>query len=468
MRKNTIITYTKLICLKVITIGFFCLFLFSCKKGFLETIPNKALLIPQTTDDFEKLLDNIGVMNSSPALSIIAGDEFYTTPAGLAAYSSPQERNSYTWDVDVYQGRSISDWNYPYRQIFYANIVLEGLAKINDAAQKNVIEQLTGRAYFHRAYAYFQLSQMFCPVYQTSNSKTSLGLPLHLKADVNDQPYRSNLEDTYMQILGDLEKAEQLLPISVQFKNRPTIAAAIALKARTYLSMGKFEDAAAMAIKGLKISSKLIDYNTLVANLKSNANPFPAVLPNANDEVIYYANGIGYSFNSSTLMVDSLLFQSYDADDLRKPVYFYDRGNGVINIKGHYGGSSGSFFGLAIDELYLIIAECYARSNNANQAMDMLNNLLRTRWKTGTYKPLSASSAEQALILVLKERRKSLLRRGLRWMDLKRLNLKPETSTVVTRKLGDQIFTLLPNSNRYVFPIPDDEMAFGKLVQNPR
>jgi hypothetical protein len=65
-----------------------------------------------------------------------------------------------------------------------------------------------------------------------------------------------------------------------------------------------------------------------------------------------------------------------------------------------------------MDELYLIAAESYARTNDIAHAMDMLNSLLITRWKTGTFVPFSASTKEEALQIIKEERRKELFQRN--------------------------------------------------------
>src|SRR5699024_1246882 len=116
---------------------------------------------------------------------------------------------------------------------------------------------------------------------------------------------------------------------------------------------------------------------------------------------------------------------------------------------------------------YLIRAECYARQGNATQAMNDLYTLLVTRWKTGTYVPFTASGAKEALHIILGERRKELLFRGLRWMDIKRLN-REGAHIVLKRIINGKVFTLPPNDNRYALPIPEDIISLTGMKQNPR
>ena len=100
--------------------------------------------------------------------------------------------------------------------------------------------------------------------------------------------------------------------------------------------------------------------------------------------------------------------------------------------------------------------------------MSDLNMLLEKRYVAGTFVPLSATDAEDALIKVLAERRKELVFRGLRWPDLRRLNKDPRFAKTITRSLDGEIFELPPNSPRYVLPIPQKVIELSGIKQNDR
>ena len=69
----------------------------------------------------------------------------------------------------------------------------------------------------------------------------------------------------------------------------------------------------------------------------------------------------------------------------------------------------------------------------------------------------------------LAERRKELIQRGLRWTDLRRLNLDPRFAVTIERVVQGATYQLLPNDLRYTFLIPNDEIfANGLIEQNPR
>jgi hypothetical protein len=92
---------------------------------------------------------------------------------------------------------------------------------------------------------------------------------------------------------------------------------------------------------------------------------------------------------------------------------------------------------------------------------------LSKRWKNGFFQAVTASSAADALTKILTERRKELVFRGLRWADIKRLNLEGANISL-TRKLNGQTYTLSPNHPRFALPIPDDVIQISGMPQNPR
>jgi hypothetical protein len=438
----------------------------SCKKDFLDEKPNKALLIPTTLTDMGLLLDNLQIMNRAPAVQEIASDDFYTTATGYVSFSNI-EKNAYVWAADIYEGAAGNDWNIPYQQIFYANIVLDGL-KLNNENDLITANLLQGTAYFYRGLALYNLSQLFAVSYQKSTANTDLGLPIRLTANVNDKSVRSNLQQTYDQIINDLLLAKDLLPLQSTIKSKPNKTIVNALLARIYLSMGNYNEAELCATACLKQYNKLIDYNTLNA---TTGLPFPTTLPNGNDEVLFHTSLYAYgSLGGTQTIIDPNLYASYEANDLRKKLFFVDR-NGLLTFKGTYSGPSvpaSIFSGLATDEIYLTRAECLARKGDAKGALDDLNLLLINRFAKGTFSPIQATNADDALAKVLKERRKELISRGLRWTDLRRLNIDPKLAITLSRTINGTTYTLLPNSNRYVFPIPDNEIKASGIEQNAR
>ena len=93
---------------------------------------------------------------------------------------------------------------------------------------------------------------------------------------------------------------------------------------------------------------------------------------------------------------------------------------------------------------------------------------MEKRYVTGKYTNISTTDEMEALRIVLQERRKELLMRGIRWSDLRRLNLNEATSKKLIRILNNQQYELNPNSPNYVLPIQDNVIQLSGIEQNPR
>jgi tetratricopeptide (TPR) repeat protein len=436
----------------------------ACTKEFLDKKPDQSLVVPQTLQDFQALLDNAQVNNlNMPALQEVASDDNTVSDAGWASVTVPMYKNSYTWAQDIYAGSpDVFDWNDRYQQIFYANVVLEGLDKLGAADKASPqfgVEK--GSALFYRAFALWQVAQLFCKPYVAATAAQDIGVPVRTSSDINQVSKRASVAETYGQVISDLREAVPLLPQAVSIKTRPSQAAGLGLLARVYLSMGDYASAGDFAGRALSQYDTLLDYSQLNA-----AAGFP--FARYNGEVIFHSMEYGTSFsNQSRLLVDSVLYVSYLPGDLRQQLYFKSVMAGHT-YKGSYSGSSTFFDGIATDELYLIKAECEARLGDSSAALSDLNVMLATRWVPGSFVPLTAATADGALTLILQERRKELLFRGLRWTDLRRLNLDPSRTVTLTRTVDGVSYTLAPNSPRYVFPIPDLVIRLSHIAQNPR
>ncbi|WP_255563311.1 RagB/SusD family nutrient uptake outer membrane protein [Mucilaginibacter sp. 21P] len=440
----------------------------ACKKDFLDTRPDKSLLVPTTLSDLRSLLDNTQVFNSRYNLTAIADGDFFTDENGFSAYYLDQERNSYVWAKEIFAGNLTPDWTNAYQQVFYANVVLEGIARLSaEDARSAEGKAIKGTALFHRAFAYYGLLCEFTSPFNKQSAGTMPGIPLKSKADVTEKVGRGTVEEVFTRIWSDLNAARTLLPATTAYKTRPTLTSLQALKARIALSTADYGQAEKFADSALLSKGSLMDYNLLNPQA---SRPFPRILPNGNDEAIFYTALNPYSFNlaSSATYIDTALYDSYDAHDLRKQIFFQQKSAGRYQFKGNYTGTLALFGGLATDELYLIRAECRARTGNTQAALTDLNALLVKRWEKGYFKPLQSNDAGQVLGWVIAERRKELIGRNLRWEDLRRLNQENRFSVTLLRSINGQRYELAPNDKRYAYPIPDMEVKLNGLVQNER
>lgn len=437
--------------------------LFACKEK-LDIKPNQSENVPETLADFQAMLDNIDIVNVNiPAFGEAGSDNYYITDTRYNALSQESERNAYIWGKNIFPVNAIAlDWAGSYTRVVYCNLVLEGLNTLSNDAGTPAYNNAKGSALFFRAFSFYTLTEEFCKPYDSATAASDLGIPLRITSDIQMLYQRATLRATYDQVITDLTMAVDLLPDLTAYKTRPSKAAAYALLARIYLTQGNYGNALRYADLSLGLYHELMDYNLIDG---SGTLSFQVLNP----EVLLHATMSSTAlFRMSSTFVDSLLYKEYDENDLRKTLFFRQGASG-FTFKGSYSGEVFmQFGGIAVDEVYLIRAECYARNADVAGAMNDLNTLLRTRWRTGTYEDMVATDPVDALKKVLTERRKELIFRGLRWTDLRRLNKDVRFAKTIARVVNGTVYHLQPNDPRYVYPIPDDEIRFSGIQQNER
>jgi pentatricopeptide repeat protein len=343
------------------------------------------------------------------------------------------------------------------------NTVISGVldSKGGSTEERN---EIYAEALVQRAFTYFTLVNSYARQYDAGTAESDLGVPLLLEAKLFVPLPRATVAQVYAQVLKDLEIAIPLISVIKENAVRPSRAAAYALLAKVHLNMRNFEAARQAAEQSLALSGELYDYNKSVDPLNQ---PFPTLLENKQ----ILLRKIPRTIYSALQLSDDLL-NLLGTKDLRYVLFtktgdqFYPAFNGRGFWAG--GGSDAACVGLTVNETWLIRAECLARAGQLAEAVQMLNDLRKFRFTPGDYVALIATSGQQALQMVIDERRREFFGTGLRWFDQKRLNKDPSLAKTVTRTFKNVTYTLAPNSNGYVFPFSSIIVKQNpELIQNP-
>lgn len=442
----------------------FLLTVTGCKK-FLEEKPDKKLAVISKSDELQSLLDHSAFVNfREPVSGELSSDDYYITDNEYNTVYSEFQNRLYTWEKEFVFPEVNNDWYNLYRCIYRANTVLDNLGNAEPASSDNVLDDIKGQALFLRGRSLLAGSFIWSQAYDAATASIDLGLPIRSNSDFNEPSVRSSVKETYEQIIYDLKEAATLLPDIVIHKIRPTRQAAFAMLARTFLSMRDYDAAWLYADSCLQISATLIDYNDPAIAFPDRYYGFRQF----NDEVITVTGmEIPELLSAYIGRTDSIFYSSYDDNDMRKQIYFIDNGDGSVSFKGSYDSWKSLFSSVATDEMFLIRAECSARKNRLQEAINDLNTLLEKRWKTGTFQPYVATDSVETLNIILKERRKELTMRGLRWMDIKRLN-KEGYNISLKRVVNGEEYALIPGDSRFALPLPEDVIRLSGMIQNPK
>lgn len=435
----------------------------SCEK-FLDEKPDIKLVVPKSLDDADLLLNDYSTMNDNyPLYGELGNDDYFLTKELWEAASDIDQRNSYVWADVPYE--DVSQWRNPYKAVYNANQVLEILSKTTANNKDKRFQRISGEAHFFRAFAFQFLIEIYCVAYQAGTAADEYGIPLRLDPAIDETSSRASLKDSYNQVIKDYKTAATSLPEQNEFVGRPFKASAYAGLSRAYLSMGDYAQAYAYADSCLLLYSDLLDFNTL-----DSSKSLP--IARFNKEVLFPAlskyTGI---MNAEYCFVDTVLHRTYTKDDWRKTVLFEASNEleGAFHFKGNYDNATGNLFvGLTTSEVFLNKAESAVRIGKVSEALSAMNQLLKTRWKTGTFSEWSETNTERLLTMILAERRKELVFRGRRWADLKRLNLNPRFQKTLVRKLGNKEYELAPNSPKYAYRLSEIVINLSGIPQNRR
>lgn len=442
--------------------------LVSCRKFVEIDLIGKREL--KYTQDYQNLLNNSISVEKSYYWPVLASDDIYGSDQAYLNTLSLNEANAYSWKSDlVGDNNEDPDWQGQYKQIYLFNQIVTEIMSSQGGTEiqkKNILAQ----AKVHRALNYFFLVNTYAKQYNAESGNIDLGVPLLTTPDLYAKLDRKPVAIVYQQIIEDLLAAIPDLPEQANFNILASRSAAESILARIYLQMGDYSKALQYAEQVLaKPQYKLIDLN----KYKTAPNSYPNVLDDTEE---IFIKSLRNSF--PTLALNPELLALFEPGDLRATLFTVDgsvftwtpfKGKAynkhrIISVNAKITN------GPNIPEMMLIKAEVLARdAKRFNEAIDVLNNLRIKRFDQNTYKPLSIADQQSIFKLVINERRKELMGKGLRWFDQKRLAADPGMISSQTRNYKGESFTLDPNSNRYIMPIASKYIVLNpEIIQNPR
>lgn len=439
----------------------------ACRK-YVE-IPAENVRVLKYTRDYQALLNNsFSQLEKSYFYPLFASDEVWTADGAVWQNGlNINAANSYCWLPKIWgEQQEDQDWVDLYKSMYIANTVTTEVMESTegtDAEKKKIYAE----ALVHRAFLYYTLVNIYAKQYDAATAATDPGVPVLLSTDLFASLQRASVATVYDQIMKDLQEALPELPDLPGVNTAPSKAAVYAMMARVHLHKREFADAGRLADSALKLKSSLIDLNAYVS----------ATYPTkTNDAEIIFSKAIhsfvpGLPLHPETLnLFDStvdLRFSLFTRFGTQIPASnFVNRG-----YYKHRLVNQGIYTGPGVPEMMLIKAESEARAGNTGNAITILNTLRKKRYTTAGYTDLVATTPQEALVMVINERRRELMGTGMRWFDQRRLQKDTDYNFVktVSRPFKGDTYTLEPGSPRYVFAIADKYIKLNpEIEQNPR
>lgn len=370
-------------------------------------------------------------------------------------------------------------WSEAYEAVNVANLVIAQIDNLADGAEK---DNILGQALAIRAWAHFDLVRFYGKIpTQSADANASLGV-VYIKAEDGDtedplaEPVRETVASNYAEIIGDLERAAQLIGDD-NGEGKLDVNGVYGLLSRVYLYNGEYQKVIDAANK---VDVELATADDL-EGLYTDVNEAGLVVELAiNTSSESTGNNVGVLYSQTTASdvleyaFDFDFFNSIDEDDLRLGVISYEGENSgnKYNAIAKFLGETGEVNGrvdikvLRAEEVLLNKAE--AQFELGLDALSTLNDLRDLRYVA--YAGGETGSALEDAIQF--ERRVELSFEGHRFFDLKRRG-----EPVMRSTMGDIIDgsgtppdfpTLAADNFRFQMPIPIAEINSNQnIVQNP-
>ena len=412
-------------------------------------------------------------------------------------------------------------WAGHYSAIKNYNIAIDQCDMVTDEALLPSANILKGMALFCRASSYLTLARAFSADYDPATASTDLSVPLILHYDQLEKPVRATQAQVYGQIIADLDEAEVLLeeasqngPIILNGNKAegtlnlagqpkaiaPTVDAVKALKARYFLDIEEWAEAAANAEDvidsdaGYALSTSIEQLNKEFMTddgTESIVRLYASKTEGAVGCTLY--TGVNSTdaegkFFSPLFIPSQVIVDAYDVQDLRKQAWFpvdmypvkidgtlY---SGIAMFTKYIGNPNlqqgenedGAHYckPLMLAEMYLIAAEAYAQDGNEGKAKEILNALQMARKAVPTDGSLESVKKEWLRETIGDGQRINCIKR---WGDglPARPAQKAAENIVMNTPVSD--FTgraLAADAHTLVWPIPSYEIKISPaLVQNP-
>ncbi|HUH33098.1 MAG TPA: RagB/SusD family nutrient uptake outer membrane protein [Daejeonella sp.] len=452
----------------------------SCKKDFLEAVPELSLSDANAFDTPERVVAQInGLYSSTKSGSFLGGR--YQIYNDIRAEEFLNRTSNNVTGYNVFQGtQNASDtyignmWIQGYLTINRINLFLEGLEANSSKMSPELLANYKGEAKFLRGLAYFSLVQIFAKPYSL-DAGASPGLPLRLKSETstaNNGMPRSTVAQVYTQILKDLNESETELPATYANALLRTTRAhknsAIALKTRVNLVKG---DYAAVITEANKIVSAAAPFTTPVAAnaqhaLQANVTnvfrtpyttsesilSFPMAdtnAPGTQNQIGYYFNVGNIEFYLNPATPGILSNPQFSSTDARRTSLTTLYAPLSMNVSTKFSGVSPYIDYVPViryAEVLLNLAEAEAMVGSQVRAAALLNAVHSRSDAAFSFGALTQPSLVAA---ILTERRIELLAEGFRANDLLRRGLPiPAVGAGANIAVSDP---------RYVFEIPLSE-----------
>lgn len=427
-----------------------------CKSDYLDTIPTESIgeaTVFNSLNDVYIALNGIHrqMVSQESGRQALGGEPGFMmcrdAQADDMTWSTNTWMTSYlrwTTNMNPNHTDNAAFWRIYYQWILNANKILNNLDNVPMTDQA-LYNQIKGEALCFRAWAHFNLVQLYAGRYAAGSGNTQAGIPYRLIANA-DPLERGTVEGVYTQIDTDLAEACSLLEgLSIDLLTHYSDMVAWGLRARVALAKQDYANAATYAAKSIELAEnghgrKLMSGNELYCGFSKITDETKEAMYAArtlDDQTVYFYSYYAYmswNFNATAIRqgvkcINADLYDTMSDSDLR--LEWWDP-TGEMSVpassyvKAKYqnrkfraqttANAVGDVAFMRLAEMYLTQAEALARAGNTAQAQEVFTTFQVTR------DPEYKGSSSNLITDIMNSRRVELWAEGFRFYDLKRLN----------------------------------------------
>ncbi|WP_081643124.1 RagB/SusD family nutrient uptake outer membrane protein [Sphingobacterium paucimobilis] len=453
----------------------------SCEK-FLGVNPDNRVR-PTLTSDYQAI-----ITGAYPGAEHFF-TELYTDNYRYYNFTSYDNASVVTWFLpiylwsDEYVPNGVSPdatWRNYYNYIYKANVVLEQVD--GSEGDEKLKRSIKGEAHLIRAYCHFMLANIFAKHYHPANSSSDLGVPIVTAAEKdNNTIYKRNtVQEVYDFVEEEIFKGLELIDESTYKvpKHHFTTVSVYAFLSRFYLFKSNWEES-------LKYSNKVFDINYSIRDVFTDFDMYFPTSQFGQFSYNYFSVGkpnvllMNYSLEWMSYFRSGFygteVRAAYAADDIRARLFTYNNATyrnwnmakykSVLSDNGNRYSDVPLF---VLEEVIFNAAEANIKKQNPDfeTATRLVNDVIGKRYRNTTIPYLNMSDyagAEELFNAVLIEKNKELCFEGIRWFDIKRLNIP------IKHHDGNKYVDLPADDLRRVVQIPLSERnANPDIIPNPR
>jgi tetratricopeptide (TPR) repeat protein len=418
----------------------------ACKKSFLDISP-KGKIIAKDVADYDHLLNNFQLINSDASAQLFMGDDVIATDPYFSGAPLRNQR-LFRYEAEIYEpNQDANETAVILPQIYNYNKVINEISNATNGTEDQK-RAILSDALASRAWCFFMLINYYGKPYNESTAKSDPCCPIITQADVTRTSFnRGTVQEMYDQIIGDLKKSIPYINTKPFSNVRMSKCAAEALLGKVLIFMGKYNE----ALPYLKSA-----FDDLPTNLNNTLSDYNILMqpggPWGYDPI---ASQTSFTFGMPTIWNDPesiyakqmVLFQSFEAADMlmnTETLALFGPSDMRLNLFSPQGYGGGSFpqvpgalrrtgpistpIGITMPELYLLLAECKARTSDLDGAKTALVTFRKSRMPEADA-AVNISDQTTLIKFVIEERKREFALKGYRWFDMRRLSTDPIFST---------------------------------------